>query len=617
MSRTFTLLTALVTLGVVLAAQPAPTSRDVRERAWQANNLGVAYLEQFNHAKAAAQFEAALAVDGTFTPARVNLAIARFYEPDLPAAMKAATAASATPGAPPHADFVLGLIARNENREDDALAAFRRVLEADPDDVASLVNLGQLQLQRREYAAAVPVFARAVELEPYNVSALYNLAVAQTRAGQREQGAATTAKFQSLRETRLRHDLLEHVPRAGPVRRSHPLDRRGARRRPGRGARADLRARPGRSRHARGRVQAVGAGDLDRDGHSEVIVVSEAGSTSTAHALGVAPARAASRVVAGAPRRSIVRGIVVADLDNDGKADLLLHGRGGVAVWRQKPGSAGAALDFEDVTAGTGITTTLDVRTAALVDLDHDGDLDVVIGGATREAGAAAPLAAWRNNGDGTFADITASALPEQAPLVATAIVATDVDLRRDIDLLVLGADGRLRLWRNMRDASFREVGETFGLASLPAARAMAVGDFNKDGFPDVALSVRDGDGVIAAGSARNRFTARAGLGAAARCRRGAGGRRGQRRSARRRRADRRRRAPRAPGRGRHVRGRHASAAVSAGRTRRTRPSRHERLLASCCSTPIVPARSTSSRCGAARRRFISRLACRPASACR
>ena len=122
---------------------------------------------------------------------------------------------------------MLGLIARTENREDDALAAFRRVLQADPDDVASLVNLGQLLLQRREYAEAVPVFGKAVELEPYNVSALYNLAVAQTRAGQRELGAATTAKFQTLRETGLRHDVLEHVHGARPVCGSHPLDGRG------------------------------------------------------------------------------------------------------------------------------------------------------------------------------------------------------------------------------------------------------------------------------------------------------------------------------------------------------------------------------------------------------
>ena len=200
MSRLLILLTASVTLGIALLAQ-SPPSRDVREKAWQANNLGVAYLEQFNYGKAAEQFEAALAVDGTFVPARVNLAIAYLYTPDLPAAQAAATAAAAMADAPPHAQFVLGLVARSENREDEALAAFRAVLARDPDDVASLVNVGQLLLQRRQYAEAVPLFTRAVDLEPYNVSALYNLAVAQTRAGDRATGASTTAKFQLLRET--------------------------------------------------------------------------------------------------------------------------------------------------------------------------------------------------------------------------------------------------------------------------------------------------------------------------------------------------------------------------------------------------------------------------------
>ena len=110
----------------------------------------------------------------------------------------------------------------------------------------------------------------------------------------------------------------------------------------------------------------------------------------------------------------------MADVDNDGKADLLLHGRGGIALWRQKASATATALDFEDVTSKTGIATTLDVRTAALVDLDHDGDTDLVLGGDARDGGAAAPLAAWRNNGDGTFADISATALPGQAPVSGT-----------------------------------------------------------------------------------------------------------------------------------------------------------------------------------------------------
>ncbi|WP_291981730.1 FG-GAP-like repeat-containing protein [Luteitalea sp.] len=501
MTRTFSVLAVVVSLGVVLAAQTAPSPRDVRERAWQANNLGVAYLEQFNHEKAATQFEAALAIDGSFTPARVNLAIARLYEPDLPAALKAATAAAATPAAPPHADFVLGLIARSENREADAVAAFRRVLETDPDDVASLVNLGQLLLQRREYAEAVPVFSKAVDLEPYNVSALYNLAVAQTRAGQRELGAATTAKFQALRETgygttysntymeqgRYAEAILstggepDLVPPARPLTYSTtPLTFAGS------------------------AVSALAAADVDGDGRSDYLTVGPLGVDAYLNA-GTTPQRVRPAPWP-VPAALGTRGVVVADVDNDGKADLLLHGRGGIALWHQK---SGTTLDFEDVTAASGIVTSLDVRTAALVDLDHDGDADVVLGGASRDAGDAAPLAVWRNNGDGTFADISATALPGQTPMVARAMVPTDVDLRRDIDLIVLGDDGRVRLWRNMRDASFREVSTSVGLDALPAAAALAVGDATKDGFPDIAVSAKTGESVLAVGASNNRFNIR------------------------------------------------------------------------------------------------------------
>ncbi len=507
--RRFTFLSTLVALGAVLgavlAAQPSPSTRDVRERAWQANNLGVAYLEQFSYEKAAVQFEAALAIDGTFTPARVNLAIARFYEPDLPAATRTAAAAAAAPDAPPHADFVLGLIARSDNREEDALAAFRRVLQADPDDVASLVNLGQLLLQRREYSEAVPVFAKAVELEPYNVSALYNLAVAQTRAGQREQGAASTAKFQVLRETGYGTTYANTYMEQG----------RYAEAILSTGAEADVAPAPstltyGSTTLAFGgaaATAAVAAADLDRDGHSDYIVVGDDGLDVYIN-TGAAPRRLRSQpwpLAAGLG----ARGAVVADVDNDGRPDVLLHGRGGIALWRQKTGSSGSAVDLEDVTGRTGITTSLDVRTAALVDLDHDGDTDLVLGGAARDNGEAAPLAVWRNNGDGTFADISASALPGQTSLVARAIIATDVDLRRDIDLLVLGEDGRIRLWRNMRDASFREVSADVGLATLPAASAIAVGDLTKDGFPDIAVSARTGNSVLAVGASNNRFASR------------------------------------------------------------------------------------------------------------
>ncbi len=504
MSKSFTLVVAIVTLGVALVAQ-APPAADTRERAWQANNLGVAYLEQFNYASAVKQFEAALAIDPALVAARVNLALAHLYEPDLAAAQKAAAAAAAAPGAPPHADFVLGLVARSENREDDALAAFRRVLQADPDDVASLVNVGQLLLQQRAFADAVPVFARAVALEPYNVSALYNLAVAQTRAGQREQGASTTKAFQALREsgygTTYSNTYLEQGRYAEAI-----LSTGGEADAPAEAPALTYAVRsPALGTDA---VTGLGAGDVDRDGTTDLVVLTASGFAVYAGAGTPSPTRVFAASWPAVPSFG-ARGVVVADADNDGKPDLLVHGRGGVSLWRQTAGTGGAPFGFEDVTPASGIGTTLDVRTAALVDVDHDGDLDLLIGGAARAGATPAPLAVWRNNGNGTYADVTATTLPGQAPLVATAIVPADVDLRRDIDVLVLGNDGRVRLWRNMRDGSFREVSGDVGLAAVSGASAIAVGDANKDGYPDIAVSTKDGTGLLATGASSNRFTSR------------------------------------------------------------------------------------------------------------
>ncbi|HSK63986.1 MAG TPA: tetratricopeptide repeat protein, partial [Pyrinomonadaceae bacterium] len=61
---------------------------NARENAYRANNIGVALLEQFKHKEAADAFRRALQLQPDLALARINLGIALFNLPDLPAAQK-------------------------------------------------------------------------------------------------------------------------------------------------------------------------------------------------------------------------------------------------------------------------------------------------------------------------------------------------------------------------------------------------------------------------------------------------------------------------------------------------------------------------------------------------
>ena len=107
-----------------------------------------------------------------------------------------------------------------------------------------------------------------------------------------------------------------------------------------------------------------------------------------------------------------------------------------------------------------------------------------------------------RNNGDGTFSDQTAAA--KLSTKSARAIVPTDFDNRRDIDLLVASTE-KISLWRNMRDGTFRDVATEVGI-TRKGASSVAAGDVNKDGFTDFFLPPNDTAGDFALSNGKERF---------------------------------------------------------------------------------------------------------------
>ena len=504
MTRAAALWVIGLALTVTACRQEIPESVAAREAAYRENNRGVAALEQYAYEEAAARFRAAIALDDRVDLPHLNLPIALYYVADLDAAAAAAATAVRRVPASPHAFFVQGLIARGRQELAAATAAFARVLALDPEDVGALVNLAQIDLQEQRLEAAIARFRAAVAREPFNATATYGLGQALIRSGATDEGAEVMRGFEELRATAaaitytqtylaqgryaeamvstgLEPDLID---RAAPrVRFTDQTTSWGL-------------AAPATEAGTGG--TAILLSDFDGDQTIDLAIAGAGG----LRVLRGTRTRFEERLVVATASRTLgsVAGLTAADLDNDTRPDILVLHERGLSVHRQTPNGSFAA---PEPTALLGRP-----RTAALLDVDHDGDLDVLAGG--DRAGPAPGLTLLQNDGQAVFSDVTAPAGLASTGLVG-ALAATDFDGDRDIDVFALVEDGAPALFANERDGTFREVRSETGLASVAAGVALAAGDFNKDGRSDFAVLHAAAPASIVLSRGRHEFVVRAG----------------------------------------------------------------------------------------------------------
>jgi len=162
------------------------------------------------------------------------------------------------------------------------------------------------------------------------------------------------------------------------------------------------------------------------------------------------------------------------DFDNDSLIDLLLVGDGGNSLYRNRGGGA-----FSNVTRDANIAGSDRSRTSIFVDFDHDGDLDLYVGnwGANR---------LYRNNGDGSFTEIGESAGVAGTNESSRDVAFADFDEDGDTDLFVVNENTNNILYTNLRQGRFADVTEQSGLASGGGSQAVAIGDYDNDGFMDL-----------------------------------------------------------------------------------------------------------------------------------
>ncbi len=171
-------------------------------------------------------------------------------------------------------------------------------------------------------------------------------------------------------------------------------------------------------------------------------------------------------------------GIVPVDFNYDFKTDLVLVGAGGVKFYRQDSPST-----FTDVTSSTKLpVAVLNGRYTGgwAVDIEADGDLDIVLGSQTGEP------TVLRNNGDGTFTKTSAFSGIAGVRGFAWA----DLNGDGNPDATFIDGANHLRVFANQRTGKFSEV-------SLPAdigqVKAIAVADASHRGVLDLIAVQSDG----------------------------------------------------------------------------------------------------------------------------
>jgi hypothetical protein len=212
-------------------------------------------------------------------------------------------------------------------------------------------------------------------------------------------------------------------------------------------------------------------------------------------------------------------GVAVGDYNNDGFPDLLVTCVGQNRLFK----NTGRGT-FVDVTHASGLDGRESFSTSALwFDFDRDGFLDLFVCNyvkwsvaddvfcsldgvhksyCTPEAYRGETCWLFRNRGNGTFEDVTATSGIFDTSSKSLGVAMFDYDQDGWPDLLVANDTQPNKLYRNLRNGKFADVGVQAGIAFSSEGKARAgmgvdTADFNGSGLPGIAITNFD-DEMIA-----------------------------------------------------------------------------------------------------------------------
>jgi hypothetical protein len=456
------------------------------------NNIGVAYMNQQFAEKALHQFQDAYQTQSSGVIPLVNEGIAYLYLRKLPEAEETLNKAVALDPKSLRGWYSLGISHMSDGSQESALADFQHALALDPQDPDIHYFIGSIDLGLKKYDKAIAEFTTTLKTTPLHASAQFGLARALQREGKVDESREHLKRFQDITQAKIGTLMSSSYGEQG--RYATVQDMLAPPATPGAMIPVTFVPAAGAapindSKHG---VDAKGGGaciiNLEGNGGKDIVTMASDG----LHAYSIAPTGALTPI-SNEETGLLVKGngvsCAVGDYDNDGLPDLAVALTDRVILFHNLGNGK-----FADVTAAVGIRPINKPAGIMFVDYDHDGDLDLYVAGTVDTGQSLAGSVLWRNNGNSTFTEWT-SATGLGGDGATRGAVLSDINNDRAVDLIVSGASGSPQLYLNQREGAFKQL-PLYEDATLSAPRALAIADFNKDGWMDVAVTHEGAPGV-------------------------------------------------------------------------------------------------------------------------
>ena len=473
----------LISTSLLVPHAHAATPGSALQAASRANNVGVAYMNQQFTDKALGKFEEAVKVDPTAVTPLVNEGLAFLYLRKSDEAERVFKKATSLYPKNLRAWYSLGVTDFSSGKQDEALAAFQQAHTLDPKDPDIHYFTGMIYVSQKRFDDAITEFQATLATNPLHASAQFGLARALQRQGKTEDAKQHLTRFQEITSKKIGvlmsaaygeqgryatvQDMLAGPSTAGPM---IPVT-----------FVANSPAAPSASSPGAGLCMMDVEGNGSRD-----IVAAAPGEGLRAYRVA---ANGTTELLPAASTGLTAQGdgvsCAVGDFDNDGLPDLALALTDRVVLFHNL-----GKGKFADVTDKMGLKPLNKPSGVTFFDFDHDGDLDLYITGSATTAGASV---LWRNNGNSTFTEWTAPTALAGAGGTAEAVL-SDLNNDRAVDLIVTSASGAPQVYLNQREGAFKQA--ALYTDALPPTRGVAVADFNKDGYMDVAVTHAGAPGI-------------------------------------------------------------------------------------------------------------------------